>query len=91
MGLFGNKEEKQEQEIQKFIAKYKLNDIDQNDLMMIKEISLDLCGLGLMKTVMGMSLAKTEDKLKAGYLSALVKQNWILIRKLDEISKKLDR
>lgn len=83
MGFFGNKEDKKEQEIQKFIAKYKLNDIDQNDLEMIREISSDLFGTELLKAA--------ANNAESKYLSVLVKQNWILIRKLDEISKKLDK
>lgn len=83
MGLFGNKEDKKEKEVQKFLDKYKLNNIDENDLAMIKEISSDLFGTEILKA--------SSNNAESKYLSVLVKQNWILIRKLDEISKKLDK
>ena len=31
-----------------------------------------------------------SEQAKVGYLSALVKQNWIIIRKFDELNKKLN-
>ena len=34
---------------------------------------------------------KSEDTLKVSYLRAIVEQNFIIIRELDEISKKLDK
>jgi len=90
MVLFGgNKEEKEAKEIAKFIQKYKFENIDSSDLAMIKEISNDLLGLGLMKAGLTLTFAKAEEQAKVGYLSALVKQNWMIIRKLDDISRKI--
>jgi hypothetical protein len=94
MGLLSSKEskeEKQQQEMNKFMQKYKLENIDVKDLEMIKEISSDLLALGLFKVGMALSFAKGEEQAKVGYLSALVKQNWIIIRKLDDISRKLNK
>ncbi|WP_069649647.1 hypothetical protein [Caloranaerobacter ferrireducens] len=91
MGLFGNKEEKKQKEAEELMKRYKLNNIDEKDLEMIKEIANDLAGTGLLKAGMAFSFAKAEEQAKVSYLSALVKQNWIIIRKLDEISKKLDK
>jgi len=39
---------------------------------------------------MALSFAKAEEQAKVTYLSALVEQNWLLFRKLEDISKKLD-
>jgi len=90
-------EDKQDSEVKidskkvtKYINKYKLNNVDENDLVIIKQISDDLFGLGLIKTGMALSFAKAEEQAKIGYLSALVKQNWIIIRKLDDLNKKLN-
>ncbi|MBS4030873.1 MAG: hypothetical protein KGZ63_05550 [Clostridiales bacterium] len=91
MGMFGNKEEKKQAKAEKFMEKYKLHEIDSNDYEMVEEISRDMAGLGLMKAGLALSFAKGEEQAKLGYLSALVKQNWIIIRKLDEISKKLNK
>lgn len=77
--------------VAKYVNRYKLNDIDENDLEIIKQISDDLFGLGLIKAGMAFSFAKGEEQAKIGYLSALVKQNWIIIRKLDELNKKLGK
>jgi hypothetical protein len=89
--MFGNKEEKKQAKAEKFMEKYKLHEIDSNDYEMVEEISRDMAGLGLMKAGLALSFAKGEEQAKLGYLSALVKQNWIIIRKLDEISKKLNK
>jgi len=91
VGMFGNKEEKKQAKAEKFMEKYKLHEIDSNDYEMVEEISRDMAGLGLMKAGLALSFAKGEEQAKLGYLSALVKQNWIIIRKLDEISKKLNK
>ncbi|UNC90608.1 hypothetical protein [Candidatus Contubernalis alkaliaceticus] len=93
MGLFGgkDKEDKKQEEMEKFMRKYRLANLDDNDLEAVREISQEFMGLGLMKAGMALSLAKAEEQAKVGYLAALVKQNWIIIRKLDEISKKLDK
>lgn len=94
MALLGNresKEEKKQKEVEKFLEKYKLNNIDEKDYEAIKEISNDLVGLGLMKTGMALSMASADKQATVGFLSALVKQNWIIIRKLDELNKKLEK
>ena len=90
MALFGGnkKEEKAEQELQKYMKRFKLEHIDENDRAMIKEIVNDLAGSGLMKASMALSFAKAEEQTKVALLSALVKQNWIIIRKLDKLLEK---
>ncbi|MCK8818206.1 hypothetical protein MWH28_12645 [Natroniella sulfidigena] len=93
MGFFGskNKKEKQNKKVKKFMNKYKLNNIDKEDLEILEEISNDLTGLGLMKAGMTLSFSSADKQATVGYLSALVKQNWVIIRKLDEINKSLDK
>ena len=95
MELFGNgketKEEKQERKNQELLAKYGLENMTDKDLESIRNIINDLMGNGLFKTGMALSFAKAEEQAKVTYLSALVEQNWIIIRQLDQINKKLDK
>jgi hypothetical protein len=91
MGFFDSKEDKQKKELEKFMERYQLDDISPKDLEIIRKIAQDLAGNNLFKAGMALSFAKAEEQAKVGYLSALVEQNWMIIRKLDEISKKLDK
>ncbi len=96
--MFGSKEskeakkqEKEQKEVQKLLEKYQLEEISEKDLVVLKRIANDLAGNGMFKAGMALSFAKAEEQAKVSYLSALVEQNWMIIRKLDEISKKLDK
>lgn len=94
MGLFNskeNKKEKKQQEIEKFMERYQLDEISDQDLVIIKKIATDLMGNNLLKAGMALSFAKAEEQAKVTYLSALVEQNWIIIRQLSNISSKLDK
>ena len=94
MGLFNskeNKEEKKQQEIEKFMERYQLDEISNQDLVIIKKIATDLMGNNLLKAGMALSFAKVEEQAKVTYLSALVEQNWIMIRQLSNINSKLDK
>lgn len=91
MALFENKEEKKQREIEKFMKRYQLEDVSEKDLVIIKRIAEDLAGNNLFKAGMALSFAKGEEQAKVGYLSAIVEQNWMIIRKLDEISQKLSK
>ena len=91
MALFGgpSKEEKQAQELAKFMERYHLDDLDPRDLETVKGIANDLAGNGLLKLGISMS-GKPEDSAKLTYLSALVQQNWLIINQLSRISKQLE-
>ena len=94
MALFNskeNKDDKKQQEINNFMNKYQLEEIDDKDLVIIKKIATDLIGNNLLKAGMALSFAKAEEQAKVSYLSALVNQNWIMIRQLNNISNKLDK
>ena len=94
MALFSskeNKDDKKQQEINNFMNKYQLEEIDDKDLVIIKKIATDLIGNNLLKAGMALSFAKAEEQAKVSYLSALVNQNWIMIRQLNNISNKLDK
>lgn len=94
MGLFNSnnetKEEKRERKMQETLAKYELNNLSIEYANAVKNISLALAGNTLIELggTMGMSPA---ESLTTSYLKAIVEQNFIMIRQLDEISKKLDK
>ena len=93
MALFGTKETKEEKKKRKekeLLDRYGLSEVDQKDIQSIKKIINDLSGNGLLKAGMALSFASGEEQAKVTYLSALVEQNWIIIRQLDRISRKLD-
>ncbi len=92
MALFGGnketKEEKQARKVQELLEKYGLQDLsDPRDLESVKRISESLYGNKLIE--LGTALSGSgEDSAKLAYLSALVEQNWIIIRQLDQLHKK---
>lgn len=93
MGLFGekvSKEEKQNEKLQKFMQRYHLDDIEVEDFPLVQEIASDLSGNGL-ATVSVTFGGKVEDMAKLTYLSALVRQNWIIINQLTRIEKELKK
>ena len=90
MGLFASKEEKEVKKIEKLqaiAAKYHLDGINPKDLESIQSINSELLGAGMMEFGTLLS-GKSEDNVKIAYLNTLIQQNWIIIRQLDEISKK---
>ena len=94
MALFGgkeDKEDKQEKEVQKFMQKYQLEDLDEKDLMVLKRITADLAGNKFFKAGMALSFAKAEEQAKVTYLSALVDQNWMVIRQLSRLNKNIEK
>lgn len=92
MALFNNvsKEEKEAQKIQEMMTRLGLERLSPKDYESCKKILNDMAGLGLMKAGMALSFAKSEEQCKVGYLSAMVEQNWIVIRQLDELNQRLD-
>jgi hypothetical protein len=94
MAIFGKKEtseEKQQREMEKFMKKYQLEDIDEKDLIILKKIATDMIGNEFFKTGMVFSHAKSEDLAKVTYLSALVEQNWMIIRQLSRLNSNIEK
>ena len=85
------KEEKQQEELMKFMEKYQLEDLDERDLIVLKRISQDLAGNGFLKTGMALSFAKAEEQAKVTYLSALTEQNWMMIRQLSRLNVNIEK
>lgn len=101
MGLFKSPEEKlasQKQKVIDTLEKFGLNIEDYSDSEIrtknsqnIRRVTSDLVGNGMIKASMAFSFAKAEEQAKVSYLSALVEQNWILIRQNEAIIRKLDK
>lgn len=92
MGLFESAEEKEakkEAKLEALMAKYGLENLSPEYRDKVKAISQELAGNGFLDAGMKLSLsAKSEDLLKCSYLKAIVEQNWMIIRLLDEIKRK---
>lgn len=84
MGIFDSADEK----TKKALEKHHLEEISEKYAEAVKEINAELAGSGAMETGMKLSFAKAEELVKVTYLRTLVEQNWIIIRMLDELTKK---
>lgn len=103
MGFFTSKtpEEiklEQEEKTRKFLEKYGLDlehyssdDIKQKNVLNLHKIADDLRANKWFKAGMALSFAKGEEQAKVTYLSALVEQNWILVRQNEIIIKELQK
>lgn len=91
--MFGGKtrEEKKEEQLQKFQQRYHIDELDPRDLETVQQIAADLVGNGAMKMGMIFSFSNASDQLKVTYLSALVEQNWILMNQLNRLNKNVER
>ena len=87
MGLLGNNEEKQQEKVQKLLRKYHVDNVSSDISEDIKEIAYDLAGNKMIE--LGTLLqGNGADSAKMSYMSAIMKQNFIIIRLLDEIAHK---
>lgn len=93
MAIFGDRktaEEKQAEKMKKFMDRYQLEDLDEKDLIVLQKIAGDLAGNSFFKVGMALSFAKAEEQAKVTYLSALVEQNWMIIRQLSRLNKNIE-
>ncbi|QNK42713.1 hypothetical protein [Caproicibacter fermentans] len=91
--MFGGKpkEEKQQEQLQKFQEKYHIDELDPKDLETVKQVASDLAGNGLLKAGMALSFANAGEQAKVTYLSALVEQNWIIMNQLNRLNKNIEK
>jgi len=91
--MFGreSKEDKQAKEIQKFMEQYQLEDLDEKDLIVLQRVASKLLAMGLFNFGMVFSFPKAEERLKVGYLGAMVDQNWMMIRQLSRLNKNIEK
>lgn len=97
MRLFGDKrtyeqrQREQQERLEEFMEKYQLEDLDEKDMVVLEKIANDLIRNSLMKTGMNLPAARTEDQLKVTYLSALIEQNWMIIRQLSRLNNNIEK
>lgn len=91
--MFGGKpkDEKQQEQLQKFQEKYHIDELDPKDLENVRQIAADLAGNGFLKAGMALSFANAADQAKVTYLSALVEQNWIIMNQLSRLNKNIEK
>lgn len=95
MALFKSAEEKQaaaEAKADRLMAKYGLQNIDPQYVDALRKISTELAGSGLSE--FGAMLAnddKAMNKAQTQYVHAILEQNFIIIRQLDQISYLLEQ
>lgn len=95
MGLFKSQEEKQqilEEKTKKILEKYELTDLSNEYIKAVKNINSELAGSGLSE--FGNLLAPDQNtslRVQTQFLNAIVQQNWIIIRQLNDINKKLEK
>ena len=89
MNPFKSKEQRQEkkqEKLEELMAKYNLENLSQEDKETAQLITYNLWGTGLIS--LG---AKAEDSANIGLLTAIVEQNFMMIKLLNEINNKLDK
>lgn len=96
MAFFKTEEEKQQiaaAKEHKLLAKYGLDTLtNPKDIESVRRISNELLGSGMMEAGMRLSMgAKTEDQLQVTYQRTIMEQNFLIIRKLCEISEALKK
>jgi len=82
---------KENQKIQTFMNKYQLEDLDEKDLIVLKRIAGDLAGKGLFEMASFLGNQEAREKIKITHLSALVEQNWMIIRQLSRLNKGIEQ
>lgn len=86
------KEEKEMKKLNDLMEKYHLTNLTKEDLDTIKTIHSNLQGSGLMEVgeILSNNYA-TLLRINNTYSKTLIEQNWLIIKKLDEISQKLNK
>lgn len=87
MALFSNNSEKQEEKINKLMARYHLENVSQKYADQVKEIARELAGNKLIE-VGQLLQGNGTDSAKLSYMNAILKQNFIIIQLLDELANK---
>lgn len=90
MGMFGNSEDKKAAKVEALLSRYGLQDLnDDRDYESVQNIATNLMGNKLIE--IGSALqGNGADAAKMSYLNAIVEQNFIIIRQLDRIARKLE-
>lgn len=95
MALFKTPEERQasqEQKVERILARYGLQNIDPQYAEAVQKIALELAGSGLSE--FGAILSnddKAMNRAQTQFTRAILEQNFIIIRQLDQISYLLEQ
>lgn len=82
-------ERKEQEQLEKLVKKYNLQKATRDDLDNLSKISTSLLGTNLGSAGVKLSLGvKPEERLKVEYLSAIVEQNFLIIKLLMELRDK---
>lgn len=87
--MFSSKESrdsKNQQKLDELMEQYNLEGLSQEDKEAAKAITQMLWGAGLIR--LG---SRPADSANIGMLQALVEQNWLIIKLLNELNEKLDK
>ena len=87
--MFGNKDDKAQEKLEKLMKKYELDNIEDKYINAVKNINGEIAGSKLMEV--GNLLAPsqtTTNQLLVIHLNAIMQQNWIIIRLLNDIKNK---
>lgn len=82
---------KNEQERQKLMEKLGLDKLSDKDLETVKEIMIDLAGFGGTLGQLARIGYTGADSAIVGFLGAITRQNWIIIRQLNKLNRELNR
>lgn len=85
--MFGNNEEKKQEKVNKLMERYKITNVSSDISEDVLAIAQDLAGNKMIE--LGTLLqGNGADAVKMSYFSAIMKQNFIIIKLLDEIAHK---
>jgi len=85
--MFGNNEEKKQEKVNKLMERYKITNVSSDISEDVLAIAQDLAGNKMIE-VGTLLQGNGADAAKMSYLSAIMKQNFIIIKLLDEIAHK---
>ncbi len=93
MSIFNKKpkEEKLDDKRQKFMEKFGLEDLDEQDLKTLDTILIDLAGTGGLLGQMGTLAMSGADMQKVNASWCVVRQNWMILRQLKKLNKNLEK
>lgn len=85
--MFGNNEDKQQEKVEKLLKRYNIENVSSDISSDIQAIANDLAGNKMIE--MGtLFQGNANEAAKMSYLSAIMKQNFIIIKLLDKIANK---
>lgn len=85
--MFGNNKEKKQEKVNKLMERYKITNVSSDISEDVLAIAQDLAGNKMIE-VGTLLQGNGADAVKMSYLSAIMKQNFIIIKLLDEIAHK---